>query len=140
MQCRHVHLSKNDVADGFYQIWVKANGIPKLTVLFPTEQDEQVLVGLPLTLPMGWKESPPYFSTTTETAANLANATHDQNRPTTKHRLDPVSETPPPIDEQDTPCDTNRSSTPSPCSTPHNPTTAPGPIQKATAALGRACR
>jgi len=42
---------------------------------------------------MGWRESPPHFSTTTETVADLANAAIAANAPTQPHRLDQVSET-----------------------------------------------
>ena len=69
-----VYLSKIDISDGFYCIWVRASDIPKLAVAFPARENEEQLVALPLTLPMGWKESPPWFCTATETVADLANA------------------------------------------------------------------
>jgi hypothetical protein len=50
-----VYLSKVDIADGFYQIWVKAADIPKLDVLLPAEPGQERLIGFPVVLPMGWK-------------------------------------------------------------------------------------
>jgi len=68
-----VYLSKIDIADGFYRTWVKAEDAPKLAVLFPSRAGEEALIGVQLTLPMGWKESPPVICRATETVANLAN-------------------------------------------------------------------
>ena len=62
--------------DGFYRVGVEPDDVPKLGVIFHSRhgQDEP----LPLVLPMGWKNSPPIFSTATETIADLAN-THLSN-------------------------------------------------------------
>jgi len=68
-----VYLSKINIADGFYRIWLKASDVPKLGVLLSSREGEEALAGLPLTLPMGWKESPPWFCAATETIADLAN-------------------------------------------------------------------
>jgi hypothetical protein len=35
-----VNLSKIDIADGFYRIWVRAQDVPKLGVLFPSADGE----------------------------------------------------------------------------------------------------
>lgn len=88
-----VYLSKIDLADGFYRIGVRPSDIPSLAVLFPSRIGERQLVAFPLTLPMGWKESPPYFSAATETITDVANA-HIHWRPP-PHRLYQASETPP---------------------------------------------
>jgi len=89
-------MSKIDIADGFYRIWLAPEDIPKLAIIFPTEKGEDELIGLPLTLPMGWKESPPYFSVATETVADLANEELKRApRQSPPHRLDEVSETQP---------------------------------------------
>lgn len=87
-----VYLSKIDVADGFYRIGIRPNNMLKLAVIFPTRPGEEPLIALPLTLPMGWLESPPYFNAATETIADLANATLGQRHP--PHRLDATAETP----------------------------------------------
>ena len=89
-----VRMSKIDIANGFYRIWVKAGDIPKLAVLFPSRAGEEDLVALPMTLPMGWKESPPHFSTATETVADIANTQKSNNQPPAPHRLDALSESP----------------------------------------------
>ena len=67
-------MCKVDIANGFYRVWLKPNNIPKLGVLFPNREGEESLIGLLLALPMGSKESPPWFCVTTETTADLANA------------------------------------------------------------------
>ena len=69
-----VNLLKLDISDGFYRIDLNVDDIPKLGVAFPTKPGEDPLVAFPLVLPMGWKNSPPIFSTATETIADLANA------------------------------------------------------------------
>ena len=91
-----IYISKVDVADGFYRIWVLAEDAPKLAVLFPTRAGEPALVGIPMALPMGWKESPPHFSVATETIVDLANsAIVNPHVQPGVHRLDVISETPP---------------------------------------------
>lgn len=68
-----VYLAKIDIADGFYRIGLYPRDIPRLGVILPTTEREP-LVALPLALPMGWVESPPYFTAVTETACDLLNA------------------------------------------------------------------
>ena len=91
-----VQMAKIDIADGFYRIGIRPSDALKLAVLFPTRRGEEPLVGVPLTLPMGWKESPPAFCTATETAADLANELlKDSNQLySSPHRLDAISESP----------------------------------------------
>jgi hypothetical protein len=50
------------------------------------------LIGLPLSLPVGWKESPPIFCATTETVADLAIALIQQGTRFGPHRLKGLSE------------------------------------------------
>ena len=69
-----VHLAKIDVADGFYRVWVQLADVPKLGVALPTAPGCDPLIAFPLALPMGWVESPPYFTAITETACDRANA------------------------------------------------------------------
>ena len=70
-----VFLSKIDIADGFYRVWLRLSDIPKLGVVLPTSPGQPLppLIAFPLALPMGWVESPPYFTVLTETACDLAN-------------------------------------------------------------------
>jgi hypothetical protein len=53
-------LSKMDIADGFYCVWLQTSDIAKLGMVLPTAPNEVPLVVLPLVLPMGWVESLPY--------------------------------------------------------------------------------
>lgn len=68
-----VHMAKIDIADGFYRIWLQAKDIPKLGVVLPASPNGVPLIAFPLALPMGWVESPPYFTAVTETACDRAN-------------------------------------------------------------------
>jgi hypothetical protein len=114
-----VYISKVDIADGFYYVWLLPNNIPTLGVTLPTTGDEEPMIGFPLALPMGWVNSPPYFTAATETIMDLANAylVTDNKFPT--HRLDAISETDPVsvVDYQDPP--------PPPSRTPPVATTVP---------------
>ena len=63
-----VYLSKYDLTDGFYQIFLAADDALKLA------NGETQLVAMPLSLTMGWTNSPPMFIATSKTAADLTNA------------------------------------------------------------------
>ena len=69
----YVYLLKADVSNGFYHIGLRPEDAPKLGLIFPSGEEEEPMVAIPLTLPMGWKNSPPLFCTATETVADLAN-------------------------------------------------------------------
>ena len=92
-----VFLSKIDVADGFYRVWIQARDVAKLGVVLPTAPGCTPLVAFPLALPMGWIESPPYFTAFTETACDRANAMSRSQDPHLQavHRLEVISATPP---------------------------------------------
>jgi hypothetical protein len=92
-----VYLIKVDIADGFYRLWVNTDDIPKLGVVFPAMDNMEPLVAFPLALPMGWKESPPYFCAATEMAVDLANQAIPMSYPG-PHRLDSLADTLPPPD------------------------------------------
>jgi hypothetical protein len=89
-----VYASKLDVADGFYRLGVNTRQALRLACLLPREQQEPQLVGIPLALPMGWVESPPYFCAATETVADLANSRLNL-RQVPRHRLEDAALTPP---------------------------------------------
>ena len=86
-----VKFIKVDMSDGFYRIWLRTKDIPKLGVAFPNLPSEPLLVALPLALPMGWTESPPYFCAVTETVADLANARLLKHRKAPSHPLDTLA-------------------------------------------------
>ena len=91
-----VYLCKVDISDGFYRIHVRPDDIPHLGVSFLPTPDGVPVVAFPLTLPMGWTESPPWFCVATETAADLANLwLKERRRPQPTHRLETLADTPP---------------------------------------------
>jgi hypothetical protein len=53
-------------------VWLHLADIPKLGVALPTSHGHSQLVAFPLALPMGWVESPPFFTTITVTPCDLA--------------------------------------------------------------------
>ncbi|KAL7576529.1 hypothetical protein ACA910_018027 [Epithemia clementina (nom. ined.)] len=81
-------MLKVDLSDGFYRIRLRPEDIPTLGVAFPTAPSERKLVAFPLTLPMGWTESPPYFCSATETIADLANTYAGSPWDPTLHHLE----------------------------------------------------
>ena len=83
-----VHMIKADVSDGFYSIGLRPSDAAKLGLVFTSETGKEDLVAIPLTLPMGWKNSPPIFCTVTETVADLANEALRAHAPTMPHTLD----------------------------------------------------
>ncbi len=67
-------LAKIDLADGYYRIPLSAATSLQLAVSLPSDGDNTPLIGLPLSLPMGWNLSPPYFCAFPETCADLTNS------------------------------------------------------------------
>ena len=88
----YVYILKDDVSDGFYRIWLCPEDAPKLGLIFPSGKEEEPMVAIPLTLPMGWKNSPPLFCTATETVADLANESLCSHQPSKPHKLDDRAE------------------------------------------------
>jgi hypothetical protein len=88
-----VYLMKVDIADGYYRVWVRAEDIPKLGVSIPALTGGEPLVAFPLSLPMGWVSSPPYFCAASETAADLANEKAMRNVQPPAHRLETTANT-----------------------------------------------
>jgi hypothetical protein len=85
-----VHLSKYDLADGYYRIPLNPTHAMQLACLLPTVSGEEPLVAIPLVLPMGWTESAPFFCAATETIVDLVNDSFQTNIVHPSHRLDPV--------------------------------------------------
>ena len=48
-----IQLLKLDISDGFYQVNLNIDNVPKLGVAFPTKPGKPKLVAFPLVLPMG---------------------------------------------------------------------------------------
>ena len=68
-----VHLLKVDLSDGYYRVPLNSRGALNLAVAIPSTR-RLPLVAIPMVLPMGWLESPPYFCMATETIADYTNA------------------------------------------------------------------
>jgi hypothetical protein len=72
-------LAKIDLADGYYRVPEAATTALHLVVILPPDGPCQHLVALPLSLPMRWMHSPPYFCVYTKTVTDIANAApHNQ--------------------------------------------------------------
>jgi hypothetical protein len=46
-----LYLSKIDIADGFYRVWVRASNVPNLRVLFSSQDEPAVLAPAPVLAP-----------------------------------------------------------------------------------------
>jgi hypothetical protein len=66
-----VHLSKIDIADGLYCIWISSDNVPKLGIMFTGASGDEPLIGFPLVLPMGWMQHPHLFTAVAETVTDL---------------------------------------------------------------------
>ena len=93
-----LYLLKIDLSDGFYRVRLRAQDAPMLGVAFPVAPSEPLLTAIPLVLPMGWTESPPYFCTTTETIVDLANLYSHSTWDPPSHPLEVPSATAAPWD------------------------------------------
>jgi hypothetical protein len=73
-------LAKVDLADGYYRVPLAPHTALSLAVIIPSDTDTQRhLIAIPLTLPMGWAHSPPFFCAFTETIADVTNAANYPN-------------------------------------------------------------
>jgi hypothetical protein len=86
------YIAKFDLSDGYYRIPLSPEAALELAVVLPPLPNFPQLVGIPLTLPMGWKYSPPYFCAFTETATDLANRTISTSVPLPPHVLEEASQ------------------------------------------------
>jgi hypothetical protein len=87
-----IALMKLDISNGFYRIALNVDDISKLGVAFPTPSGHEPLIAFPLVLPMGWKNSPPIFSTATKTIADLTNIRIRNNVQPHHHPLDDAAD------------------------------------------------
>ena len=68
-------LMKLDIADGLYEGWIRAQGLAHLWLVMSSDtQYGEPLISFPLSDPLGWVESPPFFTDLSETAEDLGNA------------------------------------------------------------------
>jgi len=66
-------LTKIDMADGYYRIPLSVDTALQLVVTLPADGNSESLLGILLSLPMGWCLSPPFFCAFTETCSDLTN-------------------------------------------------------------------
>jgi hypothetical protein len=90
-----VHMLKFDLSDGYYRVPLSPEAALELAVVIPGDTPKSNLIAIPLSLPMGWALSPPYFCAYTETSADIANhALQTEPDPTTVHPLEIQSQQP----------------------------------------------
>ena len=94
-----VKMLKVDLSDGFYRLHLVPSDAPKLSLAFPRLPGLPDLVAVPLVLTMGWKNSPPAFSTVTETIADICNRRLRDGDEPPPHPLDEEAELVPAPDE-----------------------------------------
>ncbi len=92
-------MAKLDLVDGYYRVPLSPRAALELAVMLPGDGIHKQLIGLPLSLPMGWTNSPPYFCAFTETTTDIANATLHHTLPYTlpTHALEPTLHRPPQV-------------------------------------------
>jgi hypothetical protein len=64
-------MAKWDIKDGFWCMDCAEGGEWNFTYVLPQKEGEPVLLVVPMSLQMGWVESPPNFCTATETARDV---------------------------------------------------------------------
>lgn len=90
-----VYIAKFDIKDGFYRVHLRPEHCVRLAVVLPKYPGLPPLVAVPLSLTMGWTESPPTFTSVTESACDVTN-NRMYRRHAPPHRLESLSE---PLDE-----------------------------------------
>jgi hypothetical protein len=81
-------LMKLDLSDGYYRVRLSPEAALELAVVLPPLRPGTTLIGIPLSLPMGWNQSPPYFCTFTETVADMANHAIETNQRLPPHPVE----------------------------------------------------
>jgi hypothetical protein len=76
-----VNMLKFNLSDGYCRVRLSPEAALELAIIIPGTTPKSNLIALPLSLPMGWALSPPYFCAFTETAADLSNAALSSDAP-----------------------------------------------------------
>lgn len=88
-----MYLCKVDISDGFYRVGLRPADIPKMGVVLPSlDSNQDPLIAFPLVLPMGWKNSPPFFCALTETVADVTNERIRRHQWPKRHRMDRLAD------------------------------------------------
>jgi hypothetical protein len=85
-------LCKYDLSNGYYQVRLTPEAALELAVVIPGFSPNYNLIALPLCLPMGWGQSPPYFCAFTKTIAEFANAALQSTHDFPAHPLELISQ------------------------------------------------
>lgn len=72
-------MAKIDLSNGYYRVPLSPEVALELAVVLPPDHTGDNLIGIPLSLPMGWVQSPPYFCAFTETITDIANTQPTQS-------------------------------------------------------------
>jgi hypothetical protein len=105
-----VYLSKHNIKDGFYRMFLKADNCIRLAIILHKYEGEPQLIAVPMAATMGWRQSPPVFSVMSAMVADVTNRNfkslprtvipHRLEEPAS--RLDDLSPDPQPRGEEDT--------------------------------------
>jgi len=74
-------IAKIDLADGYYRVPLSPRVALHLAVVIPPDICNTPLIAVPLSLPMGWSQSPPFFCAYTESIADLSNTPTNTTHP-----------------------------------------------------------
>jgi len=96
---RPPQMLKFDLANGYYRIRLTPSAAPELAVVLPGFCPSSTLVGIPLCLPTGWNQSPPYFCYFTETIADIANKRLSFDHTLLEHPMEQPSQNHPTIQQ-----------------------------------------
>ena len=88
-----VYIAKDDISDGFYNVFANINGVKRFGIILPTVPGQDPLVLFFFGLPIGWVLSPPVFCAASETVADRANECFRANWRPLLHRLDSLADT-----------------------------------------------
>ena len=67
-----IFFSKYDISDGFWRMVVAAGSEWNFAYVLPQEEGQPIGLVIPSALQMGWKKSPDYFCSASETARDVA--------------------------------------------------------------------
>jgi hypothetical protein len=86
-----VRLSKYNIKDGYYRMFLRADDCPRLAIIMPRYEGEEQLIAIPMARTMGWVQSPATFCAMSETIADLTNAREGSGRKPAPHRLEELA-------------------------------------------------
>ena len=92
-----VYLGKAELADAYTWLWVLLKDTPSVALLIPRKNNTtKQSVGFPLSLPMGYIDSYPFFCMSTETIVDMVNASIGEHHCALPHPVDMLADKPAP--------------------------------------------